>query len=270
MVRRWVFELQESISETRKEPLDPVPVKNGHKNKLKVPHYVLGQAELDDEEKRIQARGKSAWDGDDRLSVGERSVRTISLKENEDRVKFARMASATRTPNGEVLRRKIRGRSRHCANLINPDLYNGPAFDQRSCVGSIAQVELTKLASDVIEQYEQTVEFAERASEQRTADESRPTAPPRPPRSSQARSAQTSPGSATPDTAPWPTFQPAQMAQSSPGDDSGLVRRLRRADGVLSRAGTRDERAPPNRRRSPRAHCELPSSRAGLGPLAGR
>ena len=47
-----------------------------------------------------------------------------------------------------------------------------------------------------------------------------PTAPPRPPRSSRARSAQTSPGSAGHRTTlRWPTFQPAQVAQFSPGAD---------------------------------------------------
>jgi type III restriction enzyme len=42
---------------------------------------------------------------------------------------------------------------------LHPDLFKGPAFDQASCTGSLAQTELSVLAADVVDAYEQSVEL---------------------------------------------------------------------------------------------------------------
>src|SRR5581483_6893144 len=95
----------------------------------------------------------------DLVAVGLRRTRTISLAGDEDQTRFANIATNSRTPNGTYLRRRIQRLSRSCAHQLHPDLFKGPAFDQASCAGSLAQTELAALASDVVEAYEQSVEL---------------------------------------------------------------------------------------------------------------
>jgi type III restriction enzyme len=64
-----------------------------------------------------------------------------------------------RRKNGEYLRRRIQIRSRHCAHLLEPELFTGPAFDQWSCSGSVAQTLLSERAAHVVEAFESTVEL---------------------------------------------------------------------------------------------------------------
>jgi type III restriction enzyme len=144
---------------TRKEPLAPIVVKPKYRNKLKVPNYVLGEADLAKAQKRIESQGRRPWDDDDLVAPGVRRTRTISLARDDDRTRFARIASNSRTPNGEFLRRRIQRLSRPCSHLLHPDLFKGPAFEQASCGGSLAQTELAKLAADVVEAYEESVEL---------------------------------------------------------------------------------------------------------------
>jgi type III restriction enzyme len=144
---------------TRKEPLLPVPVKAKHRNRLKVPNYVLGDADLDIATKRIVSQGKRPWADEDLVAPGVRRTRTISLAGDEDRVRFATIATNSTTPNGAFLRRRIQRLSRSCAHQLHPDLFKGPAFEQASCAGSLAQTDLAALAADVVEAYEQSVEL---------------------------------------------------------------------------------------------------------------
>lgn len=144
---------------TRKEPLAAIPVKTRQKSKLRVPNYVLGEAALDNAIKRIQAIGKRPWASEDLLAPGLRRTLTISLAGDEDEVRFAEIAANSLTENGTFLRRRIQRLSRSCSHLLHPDLFKGPAFEQGSCAGSLAQSELAELASTVVEAYEQSVEL---------------------------------------------------------------------------------------------------------------
>jgi type III restriction enzyme len=144
---------------TRKEPLDPIAVKAKHRNKLKIPNYVLGDADLNTATKRIVSQGKRLWATDDLVAPGVRRTRTISLAGDEDQTRFATIATNSTTQNGAFLRRRIQRLSRPCAHQLHPDLFKGPAFEQASCAGSLAQTELAALAADVVEAYEQSVEL---------------------------------------------------------------------------------------------------------------
>jgi type III restriction enzyme len=144
---------------TRKEPLAPVAVKVKHRNKLRVPNYVLGDADLEQATKRIVSQGKRPWSDEDLVAPGVRRTRKISLAGKDDQTRFAEIATNSRTPNGAFLRRRIQRLSRSCAHQLHPDLFKGPAFDQASCAGSLAQTELAGLAADVVEAYEQSVEL---------------------------------------------------------------------------------------------------------------
>jgi type III restriction enzyme len=144
---------------TRKEPLSPVQVKPKHRNKLRVPNYVLGDADLATATKRIVSHGKRPWSDEDLVAPGVRRTRKISLAGDEDQTRFAEIAMNSRTRNGAFLRRRIQRLSRSCSHQLHPDLFKGAAFDQASCAGSLAQTELAGLAADVVEAYEQSVEL---------------------------------------------------------------------------------------------------------------
>jgi type III restriction enzyme len=144
---------------TRKEPLSPALVKPKYRNKLKVRNYVLGDADLEKAQKRIVSQGKRTFDEEDLVAPGIRRTRTISLARDNDQTRFAAIATNSRTPNGVFLRRRIQRLSRPCAHQLHPDLFNGPAFEQASCAGSLAQTELANLGADVVDAYEQSVEL---------------------------------------------------------------------------------------------------------------
>jgi type III restriction enzyme len=144
---------------TRKERLPAVPVKVKHRNKIKVANYVLGDADLGLATKRIVSQGRREWAEDDLVAPGIRRSRKISLVGDEDQTRFAEIATNCRTSNGAFLRRRIQRLSRSCAHQLHPDLFKGPAFDQASCAGSLAQTELASLAADVVDAYEQSVQL---------------------------------------------------------------------------------------------------------------
>jgi type III restriction enzyme len=146
---------------TRKDPLPATQLKSRYKSSLKLalPNYVLGEADLDASIKRIVAQGKRPWAKEDLIAPGVRRTLTISLKGNADEIRFAQIASNSLTLNGAFLRRRIQRLSRSCAHLLHPDIFKGPAFEQGSCAGSIAQTDLAALATDVVDAYEQSVEL---------------------------------------------------------------------------------------------------------------
>jgi type III restriction enzyme len=143
---------------TRKAPLPAVPVKAAAR-KLKLPTYVLGNAELDQVLKRVNARGRSLWAEEDLLAAGMRRARKISLDTDKESVKFAEMVSNSRTPNADFFRRRLMRLNRWAAHQVHADYYSGESFQQRSCVKSVAQEELGNLAAAVVETYETTVQF---------------------------------------------------------------------------------------------------------------
>jgi type III restriction enzyme len=144
---------------TRKEPLDPIPVKTKYRNKLHVPNYVLGDADLTQAIKKIQAEGKRVWASEDLLAPGVKRSREISLSGDPDQTRFAIIAANSTTPNGVFLRRRIQRLSRACGHQLHPDIFKGPSFEQPSCAGSLAQRELADLAAQVVNDYEVSVEL---------------------------------------------------------------------------------------------------------------
>jgi type III restriction enzyme len=144
---------------TRKEPLDPVPPKADHLGKFGLPRYQLGEADLDSEIKKIEALSRSPFSSQDLVASGGRSLTRISLRGEKDSTKYELIASSMRRQNGEYLRRRIQIRSRHCAHLIDPIIFTGPAFEQWSCSGSVAQELLNERAAAVVQAFETSVEL---------------------------------------------------------------------------------------------------------------
>lgn len=144
---------------TRGETLPVVPVKASLEGTLQLPQYQLGEAELDDEIAKIQALSRQTFADQDLLAKGRKSVQTISLRGEEDTTRYEQIAASMRRKNGEYLRRRIQLRSRHCAHLLEPELFTGPGFDQWACAGSTAQSMLSERADAVANAFESTVEL---------------------------------------------------------------------------------------------------------------
>ena len=144
---------------TRKEPLDPIPVKADLADKLSLPEYQLGDASLDDELAEIGMTSRRTYADIDLEAPGARTTRVISLRGNDDVTRYKELAASMRRPNGEYLRRRIVIGSRHCAHLIEPTTFTGPAFEQWACAGSNAQRQLAALADRVVRQFEATVDL---------------------------------------------------------------------------------------------------------------
>ncbi|KTS65026.1 hypothetical protein NS206_05830 [Microbacterium testaceum] len=144
---------------TRKSQLPEVPVKSDLDTDVTLPQYVLGEAELDDEKKKIQAMSKTPFAAEDLLAEGRKSIQKISLRGEDDSTRYEQIAASMRRKNGEYLRRRVQLRARHCAHLLEPELFTGPAFDQWACSGSTAQAILSERADAVAEAFESTVEL---------------------------------------------------------------------------------------------------------------
>lgn len=144
---------------TRKQPLPDVPVKSDLAGQVSLPQYQLGEAELDEEIKKVEALSRQRFAEQDLLAKGRKSVQKISLRGEEDTTRYEQIAASMRRKNGEYLRRRVQLRSRHCAHLLEPELFTGPAYEQWSCSGSTAQAILSERADAIVEAFETTVEL---------------------------------------------------------------------------------------------------------------
>ena len=144
---------------TKKEPLPEVPVKRGLAKKLTLPNYQLGEADLENEVKKIRSQASKPWEPDELVAKGQRRLKRIDLASGDDNVRYRSIAIATRRPNGEFLRRAIQAGNRHCAHLLDPEIFTGPAYEQRASMGSVAQQMLSERAAAVIEQFERSVQL---------------------------------------------------------------------------------------------------------------
>lgn len=144
---------------TKKEPLLEVKVKPGLAKKLTLPNYQLGEADLDDEIRKIRSQAKKVWDDDELVAPGLRTLKRIKLTGGDDDTRYKSIAIATRRPTGEFLRRRIQAGNRHCTNLLEPEIFTGPAYEQRASSGSLAQKILIERAGAVIDQFERSVQL---------------------------------------------------------------------------------------------------------------
>ena len=144
---------------TRKQPLNPVAMKAEYQGKLELPEYQLGEADFTLETELIKSMSARPFSAADLLASGRRTLAQISLRGMEHTKRYETIAAGMRRKNGEYLWRRIQVSSRHCAHLLDPNLFTGPAFDQWSCAGSLAQTMLNERAAMVVEQFEQTVEL---------------------------------------------------------------------------------------------------------------
>lgn len=144
---------------TRRQPLPDVPLKSDLEDHIELPQYQLGEAELNDEIKKLEAMSRQPFAPKDLLARGRKSIQKISLRGEEDTTRYEQIAASMRRKNGEYLRRRVQLRSRHCAHLLEPELFAGPAFDQWSCSGSTAQAMLVDRAEAIVEAFESTVEL---------------------------------------------------------------------------------------------------------------
>lgn len=144
---------------TRKTPLDPVLVKTEHAGKFALPAYQLGDAALDEELAQVGMLSRRAYSDEDLEAPGARTTRVISLRGDEEVARYRELATSMKRQNGEYLRRRIQVGSRHCAHLIEPTTFTGPAFEQWGCSGSNAQRELAGAAERIVRQFEATVDL---------------------------------------------------------------------------------------------------------------
>ncbi|ROS45998.1 DEAD/DEAH box helicase family protein [Curtobacterium sp. PhB78] len=144
---------------TRKDPLQPVPVKQDIEADISLPQYVLGEAELEAEKKKIRVLSQAIFAEEHLAAKGRKMIQKISLRGEEDTTKYEQIAASMRRKNGEYLRRRVQLRSRHCAHLLEPELFTGPAYEQWSCSGSTAQGILSERASAMADAFESTVDL---------------------------------------------------------------------------------------------------------------
>lgn len=144
---------------TKKEPLDAVPIKSSLQGKYTLPQYQLGQADLEEEIQKIKAQARSIFADEDLLAEGQRVIHTFDLRGKSEKTRYEIISASLRRKNGEFLRRRIQIRSRHCAHLLEPEIFTGGALEQWSCSGSAAQKILSERAAGVIQAFESSVEL---------------------------------------------------------------------------------------------------------------
>ena len=144
---------------TRKEPLDPIPLKGKYRKKLILQNRTLRAPNMTAAVKVIKAAARE-WSQEmlDAPGQGRRTVVSLE-REGDMQAEFLAVVRSARTQNGTFLRRYIQQRNRPCSIAIHPDAFQGPGYAQNSCLGSTAQAELRAVGDRVVEHYEAAVEY---------------------------------------------------------------------------------------------------------------
>ncbi len=143
---------------TRKQPLTPVPLKRNAK-KLNLTRRALKAPKMTQVERDLKSQAGRKWEQEDLDAPGTGRKAVVSLARGSEEYQDIDVLRSARTKNGAFLRRRILQRNRACVNAIHPDRFQGPAFEQFSCHGSQAQIELTTLAANIVDYFEDRVEY---------------------------------------------------------------------------------------------------------------
>jgi type III restriction enzyme len=161
---------------TKKQPLTPVPVKAKSK-KLSLPRRALKAPSMTMIDKKLRSEAGRKWPQKDLDHPGSGRKATVSLEDGSEQYGYIDVLRGARTLNGAFLRRRILQRNRACVNAIHPDRFYGPAFEQYSCHGSQAQEALTALAAEIVDYFEDRVDYQDDPDPERETwkiDEYRP------------------------------------------------------------------------------------------------
>jgi type III restriction enzyme len=143
---------------TRKEPLEPTPVKRSAK-KYSLPRRTLLAPNMTKAERDLKTTAERPWPDVALEAPGTGRKATVSLEQGNEQYDFIYVLRSARTQNGTFLRCRIQQRNRACVNAIHPDRFRGPAFEQFSCHGSQAQEDLTTLAATIVDYFEDRVGY---------------------------------------------------------------------------------------------------------------
>lgn len=141
---------------TRKEPLPPIPIKPELARTLSLPRRTLRAPSMRKVERDLATNAERPWSQDALEAPGTGRRAVVSLETGAEE-----LTASARTLNGAFLRQRILQRNRPCVNAIHPDRFRGPAFEQASCYGSQAQGNLTDLAADIVDYFEDRVTYQE-------------------------------------------------------------------------------------------------------------
>jgi type III restriction enzyme len=144
---------------TRKEPLEPIPVKRGKARKLSLTRRALRAPSMVKIERELKAQARRPWATEDLEAPGSGRKATVDLEGGVEKLSYINVLRSARTRNGTFLRRRVLQRNRACLNAIHPDLFLGEAFEQYSCHGSMAQANLTDLAARMVDEFEDRVDY---------------------------------------------------------------------------------------------------------------
>jgi type III restriction enzyme len=161
---------------TRTDPLDPVPVKRNAKT-FSLPRRALRAPNMVKIERDLKSTADRPWPDEALEAPGTGRKATVSLEEGSEEYAYIDVLRSARTQNGAFLRRRLQQRNRACLNAIHPDRFHGAAFDQLSCHASQAQEELTTLAANIVDYFEDRVGYQDDPDPERTTwkvDEYRP------------------------------------------------------------------------------------------------
>lgn len=144
---------------TKKNPLPPIALKP-LAPPLTLPRWSLSAPDMSHAEKKLRSRGASPWAQEFLDSPGEGRKASVSLADEEaGRVEMLEILRSARTRNGVYLRRRLLARNRACTNAVHPDAIVGPAFEQDSCQGSLAQEEMEALVDEIASSFEVRVGY---------------------------------------------------------------------------------------------------------------
>ena len=110
-------------------------------------------------EKELRSQSSRKWDEEDLEAPGTGRKAVVSLEDGSEEYEDIAVLRSARTRNGAFVRQRILQRNRNCLIAIHPDRFNGPAFEQFSCHGSQAQEDLTTLAANIVDYFEDRVGY---------------------------------------------------------------------------------------------------------------
>jgi len=143
---------------TRKDPLDPIPIKRGGRA-LALPRHTLKAPSMQKVASDLKTTAQRPWPSAAREAPGTGRKATLALEDGSEAYEYIDVLRSARTENGLFLRQRLLQRNRACVNAIHPDWLRGSAFEQLSCHGSQAQDDLQRLAAEIVDYFEDRVGY---------------------------------------------------------------------------------------------------------------
>jgi type III restriction enzyme len=147
----------------------PIPVRE-NLPELSLPRLVITARSLDDVHQRIRSAGDRPFLDADMESAGRatRLAFDLTMKEEALKAQVLAIGQNIRAGHRDHFRDRVKALSREAFNFLPEDILSGLMFDQSSAVHSTAHEEVSRIALEYVDDFEQRTGWAQEPDPQRS------------------------------------------------------------------------------------------------------